>query len=99
MNIKEKLYNNIENLKNEIENISEFVFEHAELGNEEYISSAYLVQKLKEYGFQVTYPYLDIPTAFRAEYKKGDGLNQNMMHFQVMEKLKIRMPMLVDITG
>ena len=33
MNIKEKLYNNIENLKNEIENISEFVFEHAELGN------------------------------------------------------------------
>ncbi|MDU2234575.1 MAG: M20 family metallopeptidase [Fusobacterium periodonticum] len=74
MNIKEKLYNNIENLKNEIENISEFVFEHAELGNEEYISSAYLVQKLKEYGFQVTYPYLDIPTAFRAEYKKGDGL-------------------------
>ena len=74
MNIKEKLYNNIENLKKEIENISEFVFEHAELGNEEYISSAYLVQKLKEYGFQVTYPYLDIPTAFRAEYKKGDGL-------------------------
>ena len=74
MNIKEKLYNNIENLKNEIENISEFVFEHAELGNEEYISSAYLVQKLKEYSFQVTYPYLDIPTAFRAEYKKGDGL-------------------------
>ena len=74
MNIKEKLYNNIENLRNEIENISEFVFEHAELGNEEYISSAYLVQKLKEYGFQVTYPYLDIPTAFRAEYKKGDGL-------------------------
>ena len=74
MNIKEKLYNNIENLRNEIENISEFFFEHAELGNEEYISSAYLVQKLKEYGFQVTYPYLDIPTAFRAEYKKGDGL-------------------------
>ena len=80
MNIKEKLYNNIENLKNEIENISEFVFEHAELGNEEYISRAYLVKKLKEYGFQVySYP--------------------NMMHFQVMEKLKIRMPMLVDITG
>ena len=74
MNIKEKLYNNIENLRNEIEKKSEFVFEHDELGNEEYISSAYLVQKLKEYGFQVTYPYLDIPTAFRAEYKKGDGL-------------------------
>ena len=74
MNIKENLYNNIERLKNEIENISEFIFEHAELGNEEYVSSAYLVEKLKDYGFQVIYPYLDIPTAFRAEYKKGEGL-------------------------
>lgn len=74
MSIKENLYNNIERLKNEIENISEFIFEHAELGNEEYVSSAYLVEKLKDYGFQVIYPYLDIPTAFRAEYKKGEGL-------------------------
>ena len=73
MNIKENLYNNIERLKNEIENISEFIFEHAELGNEEYVSSAYLVETLRDYGFQVIYPYLDIPTAFRAEYKKGDG--------------------------
>ena len=74
MSIKENLYNNVERLKNEIENINEFIFEHAELGNEEYVSSAYLVEKLRDYGFQVIYPYLDIPTAFRAEYKKGDGL-------------------------
>ena len=74
MSVKENLYNNVEILKDEIENISEFIFEHAELGNEEYVSSAYLVEKLKDYGFQVTYPYLDIPTAFRAEYKKGEGL-------------------------
>ena len=74
MSVKENLYNNVEILKDEIENISEFIFEHAELGNEEYVSSAYLVEKLKDYGFKVTYPYLDIPTAFRAEYKKGEGL-------------------------
>ena len=74
MSIKENLYNNVERLKNEIENINEFIFEHAELGNEEYVSSAYLVEKLRDYGFKVTYPYLDIPTAFRAEYKKGEGL-------------------------
>ena len=74
MSVKENLYNNVERLKNEIENISEFIFEHAELGNEEYVSSAYLVEKLRDYGFKVTYPYLDIPTAFRAEYKKGEGL-------------------------
>ena len=64
MSVKENLYNNVERLKNEIENISEFIFEHAELGNEEYVSSAYLVEKLRDYGFKVTYPYLDIPTAF-----------------------------------
>ena len=46
MSIKENLYNNIERLKNEIENINEFIFEHAELGNEEYVSSAYLVERL-----------------------------------------------------
>ena len=58
MSVKENLYNNVEILKDEIENISEFIFEHAELGNEEYVSSAYLVEKLRDYGFQVIYPYI-----------------------------------------
>lgn len=57
----------------EIEEISEFVFNHAELGSEEFKSCKYLVEKLKEHGFTVTCPYLDLDTAFRAELYCGEG--------------------------
>ncbi len=57
----------------EIEEISEFVFNHAELGREEFKSCKYLVEKLKEHGFTVTCPYLDLDTAFRAELYCGEG--------------------------
>lgn len=56
-----------------IDEVSEFIFEHPELGNEEFISSKYLADKMRTLGFEVTYPYLDIPTAFRAELKNGEG--------------------------
>lgn len=51
----------------------EYLFEHPELGDQEVLSSQYLCQQLKELGFNVEYPYLQIPTAFRAEYKNGSG--------------------------
>ena len=61
---KEELYLAEDNLAAEIEEISEFVFNHAELGSEEFKSCKYLVEKLKEHGFTVTCPYLDLDTAF-----------------------------------
>lgn len=73
MNIKEELYLSEDALASEIEAISEYIFEHPELGNEEYISSKYLVEKLKEHGFKVIYPYLNLETAFRAELYCGKG--------------------------
>lgn len=73
MNFRDELYRVEESLKSEIENINEFIFNNPELGNEEFISSAFLVQKLEEYGFKVEYPYLDMKTAFKAEFKKGIG--------------------------
>ncbi|MGL5329621.1 MAG: M20 family metallopeptidase [Peptostreptococcaceae bacterium] len=60
-------------LKDEIENVSDFIFNNPELGGEEYISSKYLVDKIKEYGFEVTYPYCNIETAFRAELGDEEG--------------------------
>ena len=60
---KEELYLAEDNLAAEIEEISEFVFNHAELGSEEFKSCKYLVEKLKEHGFTVTCPYLDLDTA------------------------------------
>ena len=53
---KEELYLAEDNLAAEIEEISEFVFNHAELGSEEFKSCKYLVEKLKEHGFTVTCP-------------------------------------------
>lgn len=70
---KEELYLAEDNLAAEIEEISEFVFNHAELGREEFKSCKYLVEKLKEHGFTVTCPYLDLDTAFRAELYCGEG--------------------------
>lgn len=60
-------------MKSELEEISDFIFDHPELGDEEVISSAYLVDLLKAHGFQVEFPYLGIETAFRAEKGEDDG--------------------------
>lgn len=70
---KEKLYRIEDQLSHTIEEINEFIFEHPELGNEEYECSSYLVEILKQYGFQVTYPYCDMDTAFHAELRTGEG--------------------------
>lgn len=57
----------------EFEEVSTFIYDHPELGDEEWISSQYLVDKIKGHGFEVEYPYKGIPTAFRAEFKNGTG--------------------------
>ncbi len=59
--------------KKEFQEVREFIFAHPELGNEEFVSSAYLVEKMRGYGFAVTYPYGGLATAFRAELKNGEG--------------------------
>lgn len=68
---KNELYE-IENiLKKDIEEVSDYIFKNPELGNEEYKASEYLVNKLKENGFNVEENYCGMKTAFRAE--KGSG--------------------------
>ena len=53
--------------------VREFIYYHAELGNQEFVSSQYLVDQMKKLGFTVTYPYCDLATAFRAELVLGEG--------------------------
>lgn len=68
---KNELYE-IENiLKKDIEEVSDYIFKNPELGNEEYKASEYIVNKLKENGFNVEENYCGMKTAFRAE--KGSG--------------------------
>lgn len=66
-NIKQRSYEIEDELSKEIEAVSDFIFNNPELGDEEYISSKYLVDKMKEYGFNTVYPYCNLDTAFRAE--------------------------------
>ena len=100
---KEELYLAEDNLAAEIEGISEFVFNHAELGSEEFKSCNYLVEKLKEHGFTITCPYLDLDTAFRAELYCGEGPKllcfRSMMRFRDMVRTRTRWPTRADITG
>jgi amidohydrolase len=55
------------------EEVSRTIFQHPELGDNEFFSSAYLTGEMKKAGFEVQYPYCDLPTAFRCEYGDEEG--------------------------
>lgn len=65
----EKIQNIIKDLRPELQGLSEYIYEHPELGHEEFLSSKAHVELLKKHGFEVEYPYLEVETAFRAVYK------------------------------
>lgn len=73
MTLKEQLYQIIDDHMAEFQEVRDFIYDHPELGNREFVSSQYLVSKMQEHGFQVTYPYGGLATAFRAEWTNGDG--------------------------
>ncbi|MGL5439601.1 MAG: M20 family metallopeptidase [Filifactoraceae bacterium] len=55
-------------------NISDYIFKHPELGGVEFKSSKYLGEFMKEHGFDVSFPYDTLPTAFIADFKNGNDL-------------------------
>lgn len=60
-------------LRDEMISISNYIFEHPELGDHEYQCSAFLANLLQKNGFRVEYPTCGLPTAFRAEFgEPGD---------------------------
>ena len=62
-----------DNIAGWAEEISDYLFNNPELSGEEFNSSAYLADKLRGIGFRVTYPYMGISTAFRADYGNSSG--------------------------
>lgn len=60
-----------EKLRQEIIEVSKIIYNLAELGSVEKKSSRLLVEKLRWHGFRVEYPYLNMETAFRAEWGRG----------------------------
>lgn len=53
--------------------LSDDLFAHPELPDQEFRSSQKVVDILKEAGYQVEYPYLGYPTGFRAVLDNGEG--------------------------
>ena len=53
--------------------LSDDLYAHPELPDQEFRSSAKMADILREAGYEVEYPYMGYPTAFRAELDNGDG--------------------------
>lgn len=72
-NSKQALMVGVEELKDELISMSEFIFNHPEVGYEESKASNLLADYLRSNGFVVEMGYGGLPTAFRAIYKNGIG--------------------------
>ncbi|MFW9983680.1 MAG: amidohydrolase, partial [Candidatus Odinarchaeota archaeon] len=69
--VKQTAKNWIEKNKPRLIEISDKIWEYAELGLLEFKSAAILADTLEEHGFQVQRGVADMPTAFIANYGKG----------------------------
>lgn len=66
---KNRIFELYEPLHEEMAELSRYIYDNPELGNEEYKACAAHVKFLRSHGFTVEENYLNIPTAFRAEYQ------------------------------
>ena len=53
--------------------LSDDLYAHPELPDQEFRSSQKVVELLRQAGYQVEYPYMGYPTGFRAVLKNGEG--------------------------
>ena len=70
---KQALRRAVESVLPDMQRVGRYVFDHAELGNEEFESSAFLAKELEKLGFSVQYPYAGVKTALRADLRCGEG--------------------------
>ena len=73
MTVKEELLRRVEALSPQFYPISDYIFDHPELGYQEHEACRVLTRRLSQSGFQVETGVGGIPTAFRAVYEHGTG--------------------------
>ena len=71
--MKEKLFNEIDNIKNVLFDMSDTIFDRPEMAFEEHFSSNLLEDYLEENGFVVERGLGQLDTAFKAVYKQGNS--------------------------
>lgn len=69
--MKQEMISYLHTIKDEIFKLSRYLYENPEESFYEYKAHDYIVNVLREKNFKVTEKYLDIPTAFYAEYGSG----------------------------
>jgi amidohydrolase len=69
--MKEKVVQLIDNLEEELRQLSEEIYDNPELGYKEFKSAKLHEEILEKYGFEVESGYMGIETGFRAEYDSG----------------------------
>lgn len=71
--LKESLYRAIDEAGPELIRMADDIFDHPEIGMEEYRASGLLTEWLEKEGFQVERGVAGIETAFRATFQNGEG--------------------------
>lgn len=66
--MREKVIGILSTIENELTYLSREIYEHPELGNEEFRSAELHIDILSKHGFDIEKNYLDVATGFRAEY-------------------------------
>ncbi|MDP4177824.1 MAG: M20 family peptidase [Bacillota bacterium] len=69
--MKQEMITYLSTIKNDIFNLSKYLYENPESSFNEHKAYNYIVEILKKNHFSVTDHYLKIPTAFMAQYGKG----------------------------
>lgn len=70
---KEELWACVDRLSGKMTQLSDYIFDCCELGNQEVKSSAAVAKLLESNGFAVEMGIAGLPTAFRAVWEKGSG--------------------------
>ena len=69
--MRKVIYNEAQLIKEKLYEISDYIYNNPELGNEEYKAVEALTIFLKEHNFQVECPIADMDTAFKATFDSG----------------------------
>ena len=71
--VKQELFDEIDRLTPRLLEMADDIFDHPELGREEYRASKLLCEFLKERGFETELGIAGMDTAFRSVFEQGDG--------------------------
>lgn len=72
-NEKQKLFNTIDKLQEDLIQLSDYIFDNPELGLQEFKSVDEITQLLHNNGFKIEKNISSLDTAFRATYQSGSG--------------------------